>query len=468
MLASLTLQTTSMNPASVVPPPAATRVTAGPPKKSKLLWYALAGIILIAGVGTGFYFKKKREAEVIAVTTEKAIVKTITQIVTATGKVQPEMEVKISPEVAGELIALGVKEGDAVKKGALLVKIKPDFYQAQFEQAEANLTATKASAVLAKAQLSKAEDDFRRSGDLFAKKLISESDQAGYKTALEVTQANYDNALAQIRRTEGSLSQAKDQLSKTIIFAPMTGTVSSLTSEVGERVVGTGTYAGTEIMRVADLSNMELRVQVNENDIVNVKIGDHALINIDAYPGRKFGGTVTEISSSAQTAGGNSQQTADVSNFLVKIRVAERDVQLRPGMSATTDIETQTVENVIAVPIQSVTVRAEGGLSSEAFQKKKAKDAENKSGASLDVAAEREAARRDREKLQRVIFIKVGDRVKMQKVETGIADNTHIQVKSGVKPGDEVVAGSDAAISRKLKDDKQVRIEEPKKEVDEK
>ncbi|MSU65640.1 MAG: efflux RND transporter periplasmic adaptor subunit [Opitutus sp.] len=457
-----------MNPASVVPPPAATRVAAGPPKKSKTLWYGLGAIVLIVGIGAGAYYKKKWDALVIAVTTEKAIVKTITQIVTATGKVQPEMEVKISPEVAGEIIALGVKEGDAIKKGDLLVKIKPDFYQAQLEQAEANLTATKAGAVQAKAQLLKAQDDFKRSADLFAKKLISDSDYAAVKTTLEVAEANHDNALAQIRRTEGSLSQAKDQLSKTIIFAPMNGTVSSLTSEVGERVVGTGTYAGTEIMRVADLSNMELRVQVNENDIVNVKIGDHAIINIDAYPARKFGGTVSEISSSAQTIGGNSQQTADVSNFLVKIRVTERDVQLRPGMSATTDIETQTVENVIAVPIQSVTVRAEGGLSSDAFQKKKAKDAENKSGTSLDVAAEREAARRDREKLQRVIFLKLGDKVKMQKVETGIADNTHIQVKSGVKPGDEVVAGSYAAISRKLKDDKRVRIEVPKKEEDEK
>jgi HlyD family secretion protein len=195
------------------------------------------------------------------------------------------------------------------------------------------------------------------------------------------------------------------------------------------------------------------------------------VISIDAYPGRKFSGTVSEISSSAQGTSATSQQsaqTSDVTNFLVKIRVTDRDVQLRPGMSATTDIETQTVANVVAVPIQSVTVRAEGGLTSEEFQKKQAKDAENKSGNSLDAAAEKEAARRDREKLQRVVFVKVGDKVKMTKVETGIADNTHIQVKSGVKAGDEIVSGSYAAISRKLKDDMTVQIEKPKKEEEKK
>jgi HlyD family secretion protein len=216
---------------------------------------------------------------------------------------------------------------------------------------------------------------------------------------------------------------------------------------------------------------MELRVQVNENDIVNVKIGDHAIISIDAYPNRKFSGTVSEISSSAQGSNATSQQSAqssDVTNFLVKIRVNDRDVQLRPGMSATTDIETQTVTNVIAVPIQSVTVRAEGGLTTEEFQKKQAKAAENKSGNSLDAAAEKEAARRDREKLQKGVFVKEGDKVKLVPVETGIADNTHIEIKKGIKAGDEVVSGSYAAISRKLKDGMVVQIEKPKKDQDKK
>ena len=353
-----------MNPARTGPK---TPSAAAPRKKSKKLWWIIGGVVFVGLLIAGSVYRKQQSAQAQPVTTDKAIVKTITQVVTATGKVQPEVEVKISPEVAGEIIDLPLKEGAKVKKGDLLVKIKPDLYQAQVDQQEANLTAAKASAVLAKAQLFKAQDDLKRAEDLFGKKLISDSDIQASRTGLEVAQAKYDNALAQIRRTEGSLSQSRDQLNKTTIYAPMDGSISVETSEVGERVVGTGSFAGTEIMRVADLSNMELRVQVNENDIVNVKIGDHAVISIDAYPGRKFSGNVSEISSSAQggASSASSAQSSDVTNFLVKIRVTDRDVQLRPGMSATTDIETQTVANVIAVPIQSVTVRAEGGLTSE-------------------------------------------------------------------------------------------------------
>ena len=245
------------------------------------------------------------------------------------------------------------------------------------------------------------------------------------------------------------------------------GTISAQNSEVGERVVGTGSFAGTEIMRVANLAAMELRVRVNENDIVNVKVGDRAVISIDAYPTRKFNGTVSEISSSAQGSSAASQLAAmsdDVTNFLVKIRINEPGVQLRPGMSATADIETQTVENVVAVPIQSVTVRATGGLTTEDLQKKAAKDAENKSGGGLDAAAEKREARRSREVLAKVVFIKSGDTVRQQAVEVGIADTTHIEVKSGVKAGDVVVAGSYAAISRQLKDGMAVTIAKPVKD----
>jgi HlyD family secretion protein len=246
----------------------------------------------------------------------------------------------------------------------------------------------------------------------------------------------------------------------------MDGTVSSLSSEVGERVIGGGQFAGTEIMRIADLGNMELRVQVNENDIVNVKINDRSVISIDAYPSRKFSGAVSEISSSAQGSGLLSSQSAaqstEVTNFLVKIRVTDRDIQLRPGMSATADIETKTVENVIAVPIQSVTVRAEGGKTSEELQQQKAKEAREKSGNDLEVADEKNQARRTREQLQRVVFVKNGSKVRMQKVETGIADNTHIEVKSGVKVDDEVVSGTYAAISRRLKDDAAIILDKAK------
>jgi HlyD family secretion protein len=368
--------------------------------------------------------------------------------------------------VGGEIIAIPVVEGAVVKKGELLVKIKPDFYRAQVEQMEAALASAKASSVLSQAHLTKALQDFKQSQELYAKKLVSDADFIAAQTNLDVAKADYDSSLAQIRRSEGSLTQARDSLEKTTLFAPMDGTISSLTSEVGERVIGGGQFAGTEIMRIADLGNMELRVLVNENDIVNVKIKDRAVISIDAYPNRKFAGVVSEISSSAQGAGlVNSQsaaQSTEVTNFLVKIRVTDRDIQLRPGMSATADIETKTVENVIAVPIQSVTVRAEGGKTSEELQEQKAKEAREKSGNDLEVADEKAQARRTREQLQRVVFIKNGGKVRMQKVETGIADNTHIEVKSGVKAGDEVVSGTYAAISRRLKDGAAVILDKPK------
>jgi HlyD family secretion protein len=446
-------------------------------KKSKLIWWILGGVVVVVVLGIAAKMSNRGQDQLTPVTVDKAFVKTITQIVTATGKVQPEVEVKISPEVAGEITELPLKEGATVKKGDLLMKIKPDFYRAQFEQSEANLVAARTIAVQTKAQLQKTQDDFRRAEDLYGKTLISDSDYATARTNLDVAQANYDNALAQIRRTEGSLNQAKDQLDKTTIYAPMGGTISSLASEIGERVVATGQFTGTEVMRIADLTNMELRVKVNENDIVNVKIGDHAVITIDAYPGRKFSGIVKEIGSSSLNAGGGGSGSAaqaaasvsdEVTNFLVKIRISDRDIQLRPGMSATADIQTQTVENVVAVPIQSVTVRAEGGLTSEEVQQKRAKEAQEKSGNQLEVKNEKEEARRGLDKLQRVVFIRSGDTVKMQKVETGIADNTHMEVKSGVKAGDEVVSGSYAAISRKLKDGMKVRIEKPRKEEEKK
>lgn len=454
-------------------PAAAAPVAARKKKKSKLKWFILGGLVLLIGAAVAAKIRSKGQQQATAVTVEKAFIKTITQTVTATGKVQPEIEVKISPEVAGEIIELPVKEGGVVKKGDLLLKIKPDNYRAQYEQQEANLAAAKTVAIQNKAQLQKAQDDFKRSEDLYAKNLISDSDYAASRTLLDVAQATYDNSLAQIRRTEGSLNQAKDQLDKTTIYAPMDGTISSLGSEIGERVVATGQFTGTEVMRIADLSNMELRVKVNENDIVNVKINDHAIINIDAYPGRKFGGTVKEIGSSANNAGAsgtgsNTTVSDEVTNFLVKIRISDRDVQLRPGMSATADIETQTAPNVLAIPIQSVTVRAEGGMTSEELQQKRAKEAQDKSGNQLEVKDERQDARRNRDKLLRVVFVKTGDTVKVQKVETGIADNTHIEVKSGLKVGDEIVSGSYAAISRKLKDGMKVQIEKPKKEEEKK
>jgi HlyD family secretion protein len=435
-------------------------------KSSRKLLLILGGLLVVVLIGVAIGISQKKEPG-IPVTTEKAVVKTITHLVTATGKVQPEVEIKISPEVAGELIEIPVVEGQAVKKGDLLVRIKPDFYQAQLEQQEAALASAKASSVLSQARLNKAEQDFKQANELYGKKLVSEADFTAAKTNIDVAKADFDSSLAQIRRTEGSLSQARDSLAKTTIYSPMDGSISSLTSEVGERVVGTGSFAGTEIMRIADLASMEVRVKVNENDIINVKVHDKAVVSVDAFPGRKFSGEVGEISSSAITTGAQSAASTasdEVTNFLVKIRIKDRDVKLRPGMSATVDIETETVENVVAVPIQSVTVRAAGGKTAEEVQADKAKAAKERSGNDLEVVNEKEDARRNRDNLQRVVFIKTGDTVKQRSVETGLADNTSIEIKSGVKAGEEVVSGSYAAISRRLKDGSRVMIEKPKKE----
>lgn len=454
------------------PQPVAVPSAAAAKKKSKTRLYLLLGGIVLVGVLVAVAVAKNKNSEKpTSVTTEKAFIKTITHVVTATGKVQPETEVKISPEVAGELIQIPVVEGQTVGKGDLLVRIKPDFYRAQLEQQEAALASARAASVLSQARLAKAEQDFRQSNDLHQKHLISEAEIITARTNLNVAKADFESSLAQIRRTEGSLNQARDQLDKTTIYAPMHGTISSLTSEVGERVVGTNQFAGTEIMRIANLSAMEVRVRVNENDIVNVKVGDRTIVSVDAFPGRKFEGTVAEISSSALTSGAQSQAAQliasasdEVTNFLVKVRIKDNDNRLRPGMSATVDIETQTVENVVAVPIQSVTVRAEGGKTADEVQQERAKQAKERSGNDLEVASEREEARRNREKLQRVVFIKNGDKVALRPVETGIADNSHIEIKSGLKAGDEIVSGSYAAISRTLKDGSRVMIEKRKKE----
>jgi len=450
------------------PLPSTPANSAGPQKKKSqrtlfIILGSVTGLIVIAAVVA----VKRRGEKATPVTVEKAVVRTITHLVTATGKVQPEVEVKISPEVAGELIEIPVIEGQSVKKGDLLVRIKPDFYQAALEQQEASLASAKATSVLSRARLTKAQHDFKQAEELYGKQLVSNADFVAATANLDVAKADFDSSLAQIRRTEGSVSQSRDSLAKTTIYSPVAGSISSLSSEVGERVVGTGSFAGTEIMRLANLDNMEVRVKVNENDIINVKLGDHTIVTVDAFPGRKFTGVVNEISSSAITIGAQSAATSasdEVTNFLVKISIKAPEAKLRPGMSATVDIETQTVANVVSVPIQSVTVRAVGGKTSEELQLAKAKEAKERSGNDLEVASERDEARRSREQLDRVVFIKTGNTVKQHKVETGIADNTSIEIKSGVQAGDEVVAGSYAAISRKLKDGSKVMIEPPKKE----
>jgi HlyD family secretion protein len=431
------------------------------PKRSRKKLYWIIGIVLVIVVVVMAAGMSKNREKPILVTTDKAFRKTVTQLVTATGKIQPEIEVKISPEVSGEIIEMPVKEGQIVHKGDLLLRIKPDAYRAQVEAQQAALNSAQAATVQQTSQLAKAEADYQRAKHLFEARLIPESDRKTAQTNYEIAQSTLNASRFDVKRSESALRQINDALSKTTIVSPTDGSVSSLTSRLGERVVGTSQFAGTEVMRIADLSNMEARVNVNENDIVNVKIGDIARINVDAYPDRKIAGVVREIASTATTNNAGTQE--QVTNFEVKIRVSDRSVRLRPGMSTTADIETDTVQNVVVVPIQSVTVRStDSKLSPEEREKQSAQSVAKEDDNKADVTnqtLEKQKEREQREKLERVVFIKAGDKVRQQKVETGIADTTYIEIKSGIKIGDEVVSGSYTAISRKLKDGAKVAIE---------
>src|SRR5256884_1175503 len=421
-------------------------------RRKKQIIYGSIALLALWIVASIIWNKREKP---IPVTTETAIRKTIVQTVSATGKIQPEVEVKISPEVAGEITELPVEDGMQVKKGDLLVKIKPDSYKALLEQQEAAISSAKATNLQQKATMLKTEHDFRRSKDLFNKKLISEQEYNAAEAANDVEKNTYESSLHEIERAQASSSQARDQLSKTTIYSPMDGTVTILNSKLGERLVATNQFAGTDVMRVADLSHMQAVVDVNENDVVNVKLGDKANIKIDAYGDRKFKGIVQQIANTGKTTGTGTQE--EVTNFEVKIRVDHLDVALRPGLSCTADIETNMVKDAVAVPMQSVTIRTgDTNFSPEEIEKQKQKVAardkdDNKAELSND-RLEKQAQKEEREKLAKVVFIKNGNKAQMVKVTTGIADDSYMEIKSGIKPGDEVISGSYSAISRKLKE----------------
>jgi HlyD family secretion protein len=440
-----------------------------PPKKKKKpfwrRWYFIVGVLLLLWIVISSILGKREKP--IPVTTEKAVRKTILQTVSATGKVQPEVEVKISPEVSGEIIELPVVDGMAVKKGDLLIKIKPDSYKALVEGQEAAISGARAVNLQQKATLAKTELDLKRAQDLFGKKMISESEFSVAQTAHDVAKSSYESSQHEIERAEAGSSQARDQLSKTTIYSPIDGMITVLNSKLGERVVGTNQFAGTEVMRVADPGHMEARVDVNENDVVTVKVGDQASVKIDAYRDRRFRGTVQQIANTGKTTGAGTQE--EVTNFEVKIRIEDHDVSLRPGLSCTAEIETDLVKDAVAVPMQSVTIRTgETNLSPEEIEKRKEKAAaRDKGDSSADVTNERQekqTKKEEREKLTKVVFLKKDGKAAMVKVTTGIADDSYIEIKSGINPGDEVISGSYSAISRKLKDGVKVIIDkEPAK-----
>lgn len=410
-------------------------------------------ILLVAGKKLGWYGKDLA----LKVATEKVDIRDITEIITANGKLKPQKEVKISPEVPGEIIELPVKEGNRVKKGDLLVVIKPDIYQSSLSRIEASLSTQKARLAQAEAQLIQKELNYNRSKQLLEKKTIPKSEfetmEAEYKVAVSEVQA----ARYSVKSAESSVKEASENLTKTKIFSPIDGTVSKLNVEKGEKVVGTNQFAGTELMTVADLATMEVRVEVNENDIVKVQKNDTANIEIDAYLKRKFKGVVTEIASSANVVGTTVDQ---VTNFNVKILLltsSYKDLLAKdslkypflPGMSATVEILTDTRKGIISVPIQAVTTRGDDGTI------KKAKDQVEKEGAN-DISA-KEVAPKEPEQHE-VVFLIRNKMAWKARVKTGIQDNTRIEIKDGLKVGDEVIVAPYGLISKTMKDSTAVEV----------
>lgn len=428
-------------------------------RRKLYLGLGVGGLILLLIIGS--IISAKRE-QPVPITTEKAARRTIVETVSATGKIQPETEVKISPEVAGEIIELPVEDGKEVKKGELLMKIRPDSYKALLDQQQAAISTAKAVSSQQEAAVEKAEVDLKQAKDLFEKKLISQTEMTTAQTTYDAAKAMYESGLHSIEGAQASSSQARDQLSKTTIYSPLDGVVTVLNSKLGERVVATNQFAGTEVMRVADLNHMQAVVDVNENDVVHVKLGDSAAVSIDAYGARQFKGAVEQIANTGKTTGTGTQE--EVTNFEVKIRLDNPEMRLRPGLSCTAEIQTAMVKDVVSVPIQSVTIRTgDTNLSPEEIeQKKQLKEAKEKADNNADVQNERlakQAEKEEREKLKKVVFLKDGNKAKMVEVTPGIADDANIEIKSGLKPGDEVISGSYSAISRKLKNGARVVME---------
>jgi len=408
-------------------------------KNKKILKILLPAAILliifaIVGKKAGWFGK----AVTVKVAVENAELRTIVETITANGKIQPEKEVKITPDVSGEIVELTVKEGDQVVKGQLLLRIKPDVYISQKDRSLAAISSARARLAQAEAQFIQAELSFNRTKQLYDEQTISKSEFEQAEASYSVAKAEVDAAKYSVISTEASLKEANENLVKTSIYAPMSGTVSMLLVELGERVAGTGMMAGTELLRVADLSRMEAQVEVNENDIPRVDLGDTATIEVDAYVDYKFRGIVTEIANSAKTTGVSADQ---VTNFDVKILVLPESYKeladkgnanpLRPGMSATVDIRTETKQGIISVPIQSVTTRTDTTKVTQTVSD---------------------------EEIRTLVFITDGERALAKDVKTGIQDNSNIEIISGVSAGDRVISAPFSAISKKLSDSTLVEI----------
>jgi HlyD family secretion protein len=407
-------------------------------KKNKILKILIIVVVVllvfaIIGKKAGWFGK----ALTVKVSIEYAEKRHITETITANGKIQPEKEVKITPDVSGEIVELSLKEGDHVEKGQLLLRIKPDIYISQRDRSLAAISSARARLAQAEAQFTQADLSFKRTRQLFEEQTISKSEFEQAEASFNVAKSEVDAAKFSVISAEASVKEANETLIKTSIYAPMTGTVSMLLVELGERVAGTNLMAGTEIMRIADLSRMEAQVEVNENDIVRVTLGDTALIEVDAYLDKKFKGIVTEIANSAKTTGVSADQ---VTNFDVKILILPKSYEelsetdknpFRPGMSCTVDIQTESKSGILTVPIESVTTRT---------------DTTNIKSTTSD------------EEIRTLVFITDGKYALGKDVTTGIQDNKYIEILTGVEDSARVISAPFSAISKKLSDSTLIEI----------
>ena len=393
-------------------------------------------IVLIAGKKAGWFGD---DQELVSVETQKVTAATLTQKVSATGKIQPELEIKLSSEVSGEIIELPIKEGQTVKKGDLLVRINPDIYQSGLNRVLASLETVRASQQQSEASYKEAEENYKRNKLLFDKGVISKAEWDKIVSAYEMAKAARESARYNVQSAMASVSEAQDNLKKTQIYSPSNGTISKLSVELGERVVGTIQMTGTEIMRVANLGSMEVEVDVNENDIVKVNNGAEVNVEVDAYPKHTFKGTVTNIANTA-----NATASADqVTNFKVKIHIEESSYTdlvkdkkegyspFRPGMTATVDILTQTKKDIVVVPISAIIV------------KKKSE---------IDEKTPKEEA----DKRQEAVFVYKDGKAELRAVTTGIQDNVNIEILSGVAKDEEIITGPYNVISKTLKNNEKV------------
>jgi HlyD family secretion protein len=400
----------------------------------------------------------------LKVAVAKGVEREIVEIITANGKIQPETEVAISPDVSGEIVDLVINEGDEVVKGQYLLKIKPEAYEMARNRSEASLNNAKARLKQAESQLEMASFDFQRNKLLYEQETISEAEFQQSQTTYNSALAEKEAAEFSVQSAQASLNEAKESLTKTSIYAPMSGTVSMLLVELGERVVGTSMMAGTEMLRIADLNRMEVEVEVNENDIVRVALRDTALIEVDAYPDTRFKGVVSEIPVSANIAGVTTDQ---VTNFNVKIRVLPESYAdkirddnlypLRPGMSATADIQTNRKTGVFSIPIQAVTTRMDTTGTELQPGVEDQTTGQVSSDGSVSSSTETVITETSDEPMVIVFAISEG-KAWLKRVKTGIQDNSYIEILEGLDPDDEVVIAPYSAISRQLRNEMNVEV----------